>query len=135
MTSRLVLSPTQTTIEWVSLVLSLGVKWPQHKADRSSACSAEGHTSSFLYVCIACTGTDYPFHLFRIIYTVYLIGLSCRIRNSEYSQRFFPFSNNRHFEVVHSHLFLAQHNNGNHLRKDMLKSDEHTATKRFQKLN
>jgi hypothetical protein len=54
---------------------------------------------------------------------VHVIALSCRIRNSEHSQHFFPLSNDRPFNAVHSH-FSPSITFRNHSGKDILKSDD-----------
>jgi hypothetical protein len=49
-TSRLALGPTQPPIQWVPGALSLGLKWPVHKADHSSPSSAEVKECVELYL-------------------------------------------------------------------------------------
>jgi hypothetical protein len=39
--SRPALGPTQPPIQWIPGAFSLGVKWPEREADRSSPSSAE----------------------------------------------------------------------------------------------
>ena len=64
---------------------------------------------------------------------VHVIGLSCLIRNGEHSKHFWPFSNDRLFNV-HSH-FSPSITFRNHSGKDILKSDDRVTKIHCKTLN
>ena len=64
---------------------------------------------------------------------VYVIGLSCLVKNGEHSQHFLPFSNDRPFNV-HSH-FSPSITFRNHSGKDILKSDDRMTKMHCKTLN